>query len=211
MASVAAVGHCRYSIGTKTAILFLCLSTPALPNMGAPMVMMDVPIFAILLLPIVLIEGWVLARALKLKKTKALRVAGYANAFTTFVGIPIAWLVWLLIWWFLLFGMAYQIPFLLSRELSTSEVISMALVSSAWLPPYEKYVGQMIPIAQLVLLAPFFLASFWGELFVCRRMLKEADRQTLRGAVLRGNLYTYAMLPALWLSLSIVTLVAGPG
>jgi hypothetical protein len=52
----------------------------------------------------------------------------------------------------------------------------------------------MVPAASVVLLVPFFAASWLIELRVNRRMLPEVDEQTLREATRDANLRSYLLL-----------------
>jgi hypothetical protein len=63
-----------------------------------------------------------------------------------------------------------------------------------WLVPYESDLDWMVPAASVVLLVPFFAASWLIELRVNRRMLPEVDEQTLREATRDANLLSYLLL-----------------
>jgi hypothetical protein len=51
-----------------------------------------------------------------------------------------------------------------------------------------------VPVATLVLLVPFFFASWLIEYWVSRLFARETDKKTLNRAVLAANLVSYAFL-----------------
>ena len=81
-------------------------------------------------------------------------------------------------------------------DTTLGKVLSVTL-QAAWLIPYESDLHWMIPVAGLVLLVPFFFASWWSEYFVSKKMLKEHPAQRVKIAVRNANIITYALL-AFW-------------
>jgi len=52
----------------------------------------------------------------------------------------------------------------------------------------------MIPVEGLVLLVPFFFASWWTEYLVAKKMLKTIPSTSIKDKVRNANLITYIML-----------------
>jgi hypothetical protein len=87
------------------------------------------------------------------------------------------------------------------------------LFTSAWLNPFLGENGWVIPAATLVLLIPFFFASYWIEYFVVKKMVGTPDEEgstlacgRVRNAVRNANLITYGMMflgTSVWLALSL--------
>jgi hypothetical protein len=65
-----------------------------------------------------------------------------------------------------------------------------------WLIPYEEDLNWMIPVAGLVLLIPFFFASWWSEYFVSKKLNETLPPTVLRIKVRNANLITYSLLAA---------------
>jgi hypothetical protein len=63
-----------------------------------------------------------------------------------------------------------------------------------WLMPYEGELYWMMPTASLVLLAPFFFASYVIEAHVISRYECQYPITRLRPAVFRANLLSYVLL-----------------
>ena len=85
------------------------------------------------------------------------------------------------------------------------------LLSSAWLGPTDR--KWVVPAATLVLLIPFFFASYWIEYFIVRRMVGMTDGlppnlayPRVRIAVRNANLVTYGAMflaTSVWLGVSL--------
>jgi hypothetical protein len=68
-----------------------------LANTGVPMIAVQLPVMAIALLPIVLVEAAIYLRLGGTSWSSAWRGSLLANAVSTFIDIPIAWFVQLMI------------------------------------------------------------------------------------------------------------------
>jgi hypothetical protein len=87
------------------------------------------------------------------------------------------------------------------------------IFSSAWLNPDLGEHAWVIPAATLILLIPFFFASYWIEYFVVRKMVGAPDGEPsnlayarVRTAVRNANLITYGIMflaTSVWLALSL--------
>ena len=140
------------------------------------MIFPALPVMLVALLPIIIVEALVLRRFLTTSLSTATVAAGIANLASTFVGVPVAW--FLLVAVQLLTGgdRAYGLSTPLRKVLAVTW-------QSPWLIPYERSLYWMIPTAGLVLLVPFFFASWYVEYLVTRRILKDADAIKTRRAV----------------------------
>jgi hypothetical protein len=83
----------------KISIFFFILLPPdtVYANSGLPMLAISYPFFLLFLIPIVCFEAWFINKRLKLERREAFKKSFWANIFSTIVGIPVTWLVLLLI------------------------------------------------------------------------------------------------------------------
>lgn len=179
----------------------LLLPGPALANIGVPMILLTLPGMVLTLVPVVLLEMWVLARRLELPAGKAFRVSAWANLATTFVGVPVTWILLYLLEMLTGGGRAYGIETPLQKFLAVTW-------QAPWLIPYEMdgNLEWMVPTAAMWLLVPSFFTSWWLEARVARRLLKDADRGRVKAAMLRANILSYSFLEILavvWLVWSV--------
>jgi hypothetical protein len=178
--------------------------------MGIPMIVLTWPAMAILLLPVIVIEGLLCKKWLGLPTWQAVKTNAISNLASTIIGIPVAWTVMLAIE-FGIIGVVSASTALQNWHSPIANVIFF-LLSSAWLNP-DLGVGKsawVIPAATLVLLMPFFLVSYWIEYLVVRRMVGmpsgEASNlayRRVRVAVRNANLVTYGAMfvaTSVWLT-----------
>ena len=170
--------------------VLLCASSVASANAGVPMIFLVMPAFGLSLVPIVLIEAAYLSKQLNLGFRKAIKTTNISNLVSTLVGIPLTWLLLVIIQMLAGGGGGFGLDTTLGRVLSVT-------LQAPWLIPYESDLHWMIPTAGLVLLVPFFFVSWWSEYLVSRRVLKELQQQSVKVAVRNANIVTYALL-ALW-------------
>lgn len=152
-----------------------------LANMGVPMLALVGPVMLIGLVPVILVEGLWLKYRFALLGWDAVRHSAVANLFSTLVGIPLTWVVLVLVQ-ALSGGDSYQGPGWLAITWQ-----------APWLLPNERELGWMIPAAALVLCVPFFLASVAIEGTVLkRRLLRPPERRngTLERSGARSGLRT---------------------
>lgn len=147
------------------------------------------------LLVIAAIEGWFLMRATALRYSKSCWHAAHANWKSTVVGIPFAWLLWMV-------GMiplngvitVFGIP---THPAADAMLMQTVLIGgsrpSEWLD-----VGSAA--AWIVLLVPFYFGSVWIEKRTLVKRLPRSDPAAIAGAVVRGNLATYAIFLILGLA-----------
>jgi len=170
--------------------IFLCVPGIASANAGVPMIFLAIPVLGVSIIPIIIIESIVLSKQLELAAPVAFKTATISNLVSTIVGIPLTWLLLVLIQMLTGGGGAYGLDTALGKVLSVT-------LQAAWLIPYESDLHWMIPVAGLVLLVPFFFVSWWSEYFVSRKMLKDHSAQRVKIAVRNANMITYALL-AFW-------------
>ncbi len=181
-------------------ILLLSVVTPAYADIGAPMIFLTLPMLLIGLLPIILLEAFVLLKVTRIDFKGAFKVSALMNAVSTIVGIPVTWVLLVLLQMFTGGGAAYGLETPLKKFLAVTW-------QAPWLIPYESDLYWMMPAASLVLLIPFFFASYSIETVIARRMLKSLDKGLVRKSVFIANLLSYAILFVLtlaWLLFSLL-------
>jgi hypothetical protein len=169
---------------------------PVLPDMGLPAIAFFAPAMLVLLIPIVLVEAFVMWRRLSLPIGRAMSTSLVANVVSTIVGIPVVGLLSMLS--FLLIG-------ILPVEIRTSPlgaVIGIVIAApwfsdpQAWILPNPDW---KLFASIVVLFIEFFLASWWLELQVVRRMLQTVvDPRLVVRAVRDANLASYGIIAAVW-------------
>ncbi|HBH27131.1 MAG TPA: hypothetical protein DDX54_07005 [Rhodospirillaceae bacterium] len=169
------------------ALTLVLLPSLALANAGVPMIFISMPLMLAALVPIIAIEAFVLARSLNLSGKSAALASLTANAASTLVGVPLTWVVLVLVQVLTGGGFAYGMVRLLTKILAVTW-------QAPWLIPYADDLYWMIPTAQLVLLIPFFFASWFVEHKIVRWMWRDLDPAVARAAVWRANLITYGLL-----------------
>jgi hypothetical protein len=169
------------------AILTLVLPGVAYANAGLPMLFLAMPAFLISLLPIIAIETFYISKGLNITIGQSLKVVSISNAVSTVVGIPLTWFLLVLIQMLTGGGGAYGLDSFMGKVLAVTW-------QAPWLIPYEKDLNWMIPLAGLVLLVPFFFASWWSEYLVSKKMLKSIPSASIKYKVRNANLITYLML-----------------
>jgi hypothetical protein len=179
-------------------LLVICTEVTARADMGVPMIFVTMPLMVFALIPVILIEAFVLARRFQQSLKSVLWAASAANLVSTFIGIPITWCLLALIQLLTGGGGAYQIHTILGRFFSVTW-------QGSWLFHLESELYWRVPASILFLLIPFFFASYWVEYLVARRMLKNRDRGEVKRGVYFANLASYALLALIvfgWLLMS---------
>ena len=134
-----------------------------LANAGVPMIFWQMPVALVVLLPIVLLESLVALPILKQPVGPvALRVLA-ANALSTFVGVPIAWIGMLIVNIVTTGTRAHGFD-------TPWDAFQSIVLQASWLVPYENQLVWLIPAATLTLLVPYFLVSVLVERWLLRRM-----------------------------------------
>lgn len=185
-----------------------------LADAGIPMIALTWPAMVALLAPVILIEGFLCRKWLKLSTWQALKSNAVSNLVSTIVGIPVAWAIMFAVEFGTIETLDLLDPNYVLRD-SRSPIGDAVLfmLSSAWIGPPGRGYTWLVPAATLVLLIPFFFASYWIEYFVVRKMVgvPDGEPQTLayprvRVAVRNANLVTYGALfvgVSVWLAISL--------
>jgi len=184
---------------------------PLLADAGLPMIILTWPAMVILLIPVVVIEGLLCKKWLGLRTWPAIKTNAVSNLASTIIGIPVAWAVMLAVE-FGTMGLVGESNALQNWHSPIANVIFF-FFSSAWLNPDLGEDAWVIPAATLILLIPFFFASYWIEYFVVRKMVGTPDEQPsnlayarVRKAVRNANLVTYGIMfiaTSVWLGISL--------
>ena len=158
-----------------------------LANAGLPMLAMQLPLLVLLLVPIILLEGAVIARWSKRTWRDGLRLSAAANVVSTLVGIPLTWGV--------LLALQIAITGAEGRTLTTlSGRLYSAVLQAPWLLPHPVGLEWLVPTANLVLLPFYFLASVYSERWVLRRSRLALSLGEARVASWLANGASYALL-----------------
>jgi len=183
-----------------------------LADAGIPMIALTLPLMLMLLIPVIVVEGLLCKKWLGLTMAEAMKSNAASNLASTIIGAPVAWAIML--------GVEFAASCIADRSNAIqnwhsplAEVIWFFL-GSAWIgPPSEKNLW-VIPAATLVLLVPFFLASYGIEYLVVSYMvgMPEGGPPNLaycriRIAVRNANLVTYGAMfiaTSVWLVFSFV-------
>jgi len=183
------------------------------------MIFLTFPAMVALLLPIIFLEALLCKKWLGIDTWTALKSNAAANAASTLIGVPGAWVV--------MFCLEFVASYSIIKTPALSRLAEQwhspianaltALVSAAWLAPDEKNLYWMVPVAALGLLVPTFFLSVWIEAFVLDRMISmpEADPSNLtsirgRRAVRNTNLVSYSLLAIGTIAWLLVSLLKPP-
>ncbi|MDY0088495.1 MAG: hypothetical protein RBS78_08115 [Coriobacteriia bacterium] len=187
-------------------VLILAVPAAAYANAGVPMLGVVWPGMGVALIPVILLETYLVLRALGLPARRVAVVVGVANVASTLVGIPLTWAA--------LVGVQAVVPGGggAGPDIGTiAGKLFAVTVQAPWLIPYDADLHWMIPTAALVLLVPFFFASWCVEYLTARLMLRDVGVSALSGAVFRANLVSYALLGLVVIVILAVSLIRGSG
>jgi len=153
------------------------------------MIFLTLPAMLIALIPVFIIEAYIIKGRLLLRMKQSLATSFMSNLVSTVIGMPLAWSVLALIEMLLTGGRAYGLQTFWGKFVSV-------VVQAPWLIPYEEDFYWIVPSAILVLLVPFFFASWWSEYVLTRWLLRTENlpKDRILNAVLVANLYTYSLL-----------------
>lgn len=190
--------HHRIMVGSILTLVLV--PSMAFADMGVPMLFVTFPAMCAALIPIIFLEAWVMAKRTEVGFKKSLETSGVANVASTILGIPLTWALLVVIQMLTLGGRGYGgIDTILGKFIAVTW-------QAPWLIPYEDNLYWMIPTASLVLLVPFFFASWLVEYWVARWMNKSIEPRIMKKVEFKMNLYSYLMLAGfnlIWLVLSL--------
>ncbi len=170
--------------------IILCIPGTASADAGVPMIFIIMPVLGLSIIPIIVIEAAYLCKKLELNASVAAKTACTSNLVSTVVGVPLTWLLLVLVEIVVGGGKAFGL------STTAGKILSFTL-QAAWLIPYESDLHWIIPAASLVLLVPFFFVSWWTEYLVSKKMLKGYPAHKIKLEVRNANIITYSLL-ALW-------------
>jgi len=184
---------------------------PLFADAGVPMIFLTLPMMVILLVPIIVVEGFLCKKWLGLTTWQAMKSNAVSNVASTVIGIPIVWA--------LLLGLEYGTfeimdkAGFIQRWHSPMAKIILFFFTSAWVPLSDHQAIWWVPAAILALLVPFFFASYGVEYLVMRFMVGKREGAPpnlayprVRIAVRNANLITYGVMfvvTSVWLVLSL--------
>ncbi len=165
------------------------------------MIALELPVMALLFVPVVLIEAFVANRQLGIGLSKAGCGLLLANAASTILGFPLAWIVMLgleFASYFAFISVAHFSPAFEHAYFNSlgSPVLQLASVPfvAAWVPGEEVW---QVLVAAAVLLIPTFYISVWIERRICTWMWASESLCTPSAAgkaVRKANVVSYLFL-----------------
>lgn len=179
-----------------------------LADIGVPMIFIHWPLMLCALIPVIVIESLLIRRWVPLSYREAFTGCSVANAFSTLVGVPLAWIVMFALEFIVMMPVGLAADRWHWKLDSPIFHVLGFLFSIAWLVPVERHLHWMIPLAVALLLIPCFYASVWLESFTCRRMWPSRDVLAVSRGVFRANLASYGLLFLLacgWLGFALLT------
>jgi|SRR5665213_131085 len=182
---------------------------PILADVGVPMIFIQMPAMLYAFIPVFVIEAMLIRRWLSLSYSDAFKGSFLANLFSTLIGIPLAWLVMLLLEFIVLYPLGTAAE---HWHWLNSPVLGVILfpVAIAWLDPADKDLYWLIPIASALLLIPSFFVSVWLERWAYNKSWTNLNLEIVkvRNAVFKANLVSYAVLfvvACCWLTYNVFT------
>ncbi len=181
---------------TLCRVLLLVLAGLALPapaDAGVPMLAVMWPPAWLLLLLIIPVEGYFARRILLLDWRSALRLSLRANLASTLIGIPLTWLVLLLVE----FGTGYLIDVLNVDQANVPPDVQRAVaitLLAPWLGPGDGLSAWIVPAAAAYLCIPFFFASVLIENRVALRRLGPLETPLVRKWSWYANGFSYSII-----------------
>lgn len=177
-------------------IAAVLMPVSAWANVGVPMVALTLPVSVVALIPIIIIEAYIFNRGGFAFKW-ALKWNAIANIITTFIGIPLTWVILVALEMVVVGGGCQESVSTLPQK------IYGVVTRAPWLCPFESELHWMVPTAYLILLVPFFFISWKVESWVIRKRNKSLDQTLINKLCLRGNVVTYALLALVPISMYI--------
>lgn len=181
------IGRQSLKPGLFTIALALFFSATAGANAGMPMLFAMAPLIIIGIIPIVLIECLYIKNSMKRRFGESLKVSVVANFMSTMIGIPITWLLLVILEVFTGGG---------GSQLPDSYFLKIT-VHAAWQLPDVHEQPWVLAGASIFLLIIFYFVSWWTEYLVIRHYFYLETREQRRaGTVTAGiaNAITYFLM-----------------
>lgn len=176
-----------------TVLVLLLWSAIAQANAGLPMLWVLWPFAIAAIIPVVLLEAWVVCRGTGVTWRVGLWEMSKANAVSTLVGLPLTWVA--------LVALEYLAAYLtmatkISDGYPPSWVgeVGAIVMSAPWLGPFRTGGHWIVPVATATLLAPFFFVSAWVEALMVKKAFRDLGNTGWRRVIWRANLVSYALL-----------------
>ena len=187
---------------------------PLLADAALPLVVFTLPAVAVSLIPVILLEGFLLKAWIPTSTIRALKASALSNIASAIAGVPLA---------SLLANVASIAASPWIRNLTQQEHwqspindVLMALANSVYISAYVGEAPWLLPAALLIILVPAFLISWWIEYLIVRSLLRKNPDHNLpekeipsaaaiNRAVRRANFVSYVLLFAfivIWLAQS---------
>jgi len=184
---------------------------PLIADAGVPMIFLTLPAMVMLLIPVIVVEGYLCKKWLELTTWQAMKSNAVSNLASTIIGIPFAWAVMYLV----------EVGFIevmgsnsrIQNWHSPLASVIMFFVSAAWIGALGPKSLWLVPAATLILLVPFFFASYGIEYLVIKQMVGVPEGgppnltyPRVRVAVRNANLITYGAMflaTSVWLILTL--------
>lgn len=153
--------------------------------------MLTLPVSIMALVPVILIEAAFGRRMLKLSWPEALKIFGRANLHSTFWGVPLTWLLLLIIE--MVLGLTVG-PLFEGSNLSKQTLFILQVIGSpvsAWIGPGKPW---DVYIAFVGLSIPFCIASIFIEEWSINRQISKVPYAAIRKSLVFGNISSYLLL-----------------
>ena len=182
--------------------VFFLNSELAFADVGIPIIVYSLFEMLLAFIPVVLIEAMTYKKSFNVKFKNALGASFVANLFSTIIGIPLAWILQLILQiattGLSVFGLVNY----------SNKIVNIVLLS-AWLPPYSgRQASLMVNSAVVVGLIPAFFISILLEQWVLRKFFNSINPDQLRKAVWSANIRSYVFL-VIWPVLGLLLLIVG--
>lgn len=155
------------------------------------MLAITLPVMVIGLLPIIVIETYLLSKKHHINFKDTIKSIALANGVSTILGTPLTWGALLLIQMLTGGGKAYGLQTPLDKFLAVTW-------QAPWLIPYNE--AWVWPAATLFLLVPFFIMSWLVETAIVWRMLENFPFKKIKKSMLLANSTTYGIFALLALA-----------
>ena len=164
-------------------------------NAGVPMLYVGLPWMIGLLIPIVLLEACWYWRFLRIPWRAAWGGSCGANLWSTCIGLPVAWFVWVVVGHASLAtaqssGVVTQQMMLESYPIGFLYLVA----TSGWLIPTPGMGEVLLLGAGMVLLLPAYLVSYMGEARILQSQWSAREPKEVYRQVWRAHLLSYGLL-----------------
>ena len=172
------------------AIVLIC-STPLSANAGVPVVFFSYPMMILALVPIILIEFFLISKKISADWRPVLKGVIWGNLASTLFGFPLAW--------FLLLGLeAATTGMSCGPGFDTPlKAVLTTLFEAAWLCPHDAQLSWLIPSAIFINLFLAYFISIFIEYQILKYFTRFPDTLLLKRMVWRANLISYLALSGL--------------